>query len=197
MTPEERRAAIVTATVPLLIEHGGAVTTGLIAAAAGIAEGTVFRAFADKQELLFACLDAAFDPAEPIARLRAIPAGLPIEQRLLRASAVVSAHWERAVHVAHAVRSTCQVPPGPHRPGEQRHPGRKIGELAGAIAELLEPEAHRLRLSPQRCAQIFLITVTSDRMVRVRMNALGDPGDNHVADLIEVFLHGALKGDSE
>ena len=65
MTPDERRAAIVATTLPLLVEHGTAVTTGQIATASGIAEGTVFRAFADKQELLRACLHAAFDPGGP------------------------------------------------------------------------------------------------------------------------------------
>ena len=48
MSVEDRRAAIVEAALPLLIEHGANVTTSQIAAAAGIAEGTVFRAFGDK-----------------------------------------------------------------------------------------------------------------------------------------------------
>src|SRR5690606_40981582 len=44
----DRRNAIAAATVPLLVEHGAAVTTRQIADAAGVAEGTLFRAFADK-----------------------------------------------------------------------------------------------------------------------------------------------------
>ena len=42
---------IVAATLPLLLEHGELVTTRQIAEAAGIAEGTIFRVFADKDEL--------------------------------------------------------------------------------------------------------------------------------------------------
>ena len=54
MAPDDRRRAIVDAVVPLLLEHGGDVTTRQIAEAAGIAEGTIFRVFPDKPALLMA-----------------------------------------------------------------------------------------------------------------------------------------------
>ena len=61
MSPEDRRTAIVEVTIPLLREHGAAVTTKQVAEAAGIAEGTVFRAFGTKDELVQACAAAVFD----------------------------------------------------------------------------------------------------------------------------------------
>jgi AcrR family transcriptional regulator len=197
MTPEERRAAIVAATLPLLIEHGAAVTTGQIAAASGVAEGTVFRAFTDKQELLRACLQAAFDPARPIAAVQRIPRDLPVAQRLLRASAAVAEHWDLAVQVAHAVRSACsgRSDAAGHRPPGV--PGEKLRALSAALADLLAPDAANLRLSPERTAQIYLLLVTGDRMVRSRMAALDAPAPGDVEELIEVFLHGALRGDRE
>ncbi len=51
LPPDERRAMIIEAMLPLLLEHGEMVTTRQIAEAAGIAEGTIFRVFADKDEL--------------------------------------------------------------------------------------------------------------------------------------------------
>src|SRR4051794_6414845 len=62
MAPEERRAAILDAVIPLLVEKGD-VTTKEIARAAGIAEGTIFRVFPDKAALLFAAAQEAINPA--------------------------------------------------------------------------------------------------------------------------------------
>ena len=56
MAPADRRAAIVAATIPLLRSRGWSVTTKEIAAASGVADGTIFSVFADKEELLLTAL---------------------------------------------------------------------------------------------------------------------------------------------
>lgn len=61
LTPERRRASILDAVIPLILEHGTAVTSRQIADAAGVAEGTVFRAFGDKDSLIEAAADAVLD----------------------------------------------------------------------------------------------------------------------------------------
>lgn len=71
LPPDERRAAVAAAALPLLMQYGTSVTTKQIAEAAGIAEGTIFRAFADKEAVVKAAVELAFDPA-------------PIEQALAR-----------------------------------------------------------------------------------------------------------------
>ncbi len=76
---------IVQATLPLLLEHGQMVTTRQIADAAGIAEGTIFRAFPDKDALIGAVVDAAFDTDALDRALAAIDREAPFEDALLAA----------------------------------------------------------------------------------------------------------------
>jgi AcrR family transcriptional regulator len=59
---------IVDAAIPLLLEHGRDLTTKQIAEAAGIAEGTVFRAFGDKESIIDAIVQKFLDP-EPTRRI--------------------------------------------------------------------------------------------------------------------------------
>jgi AcrR family transcriptional regulator len=82
LSPDERRAAIVAATLPLLLERGIGVTTKQIADAAGIAEGTIFRVFPDKNALLGAVIDAAADTSATEAAIAGIDSSLPVERQI-------------------------------------------------------------------------------------------------------------------
>lgn len=85
LPPSERRAEIVEATLPLVLAHGAAVTTRQIAEAAGIAEGTIFRVFPDKESLIEAVVESAFDTTSVDTALTAIDPALPLESRLVEA----------------------------------------------------------------------------------------------------------------
>lgn len=69
MEAEERRAAILDATFPLLAVHGAAVSTRQIAEAAGVAEGTLFRVFEDKHAIVLGAIARMLDPTTLVAEL--------------------------------------------------------------------------------------------------------------------------------
>src|ERR1700722_11754844 len=80
LPPGERRSMIIEATLRLLLEQEEMATSHEIAAAAGIAEGTIFRVFASKDDLVQAVVDRLFDP-EPIeAAIAAINADQDLEK---------------------------------------------------------------------------------------------------------------------
>ena len=149
LPPEERRAAIVAAIIPLLIAEGAMVSTRQIAEAAGIAEGTIFRVFPDKEALIEAALEQAFDPAPVDAALRAIDRSLPLRERLEVAAEIiqrrVSAIWQLMAAVGRTKPPESVRPEGePHRPPN-----------SAALAELFEPDRDRLRRDPLASAQLF------------------------------------------
>ena len=89
MAPEERRTTILTAALPIVLEHGRAATTRQIAAAAGVAEGTLFRVFDSKEELFDAVLASAFDPESYLSELAAIDPELPVSERMLALTTIM------------------------------------------------------------------------------------------------------------
>lgn len=139
----ERRAAIVAATLPLVLEHGSAVSTRMIAVAAGVAEGTIFRVFPDKESLLNAVVEKAFDSAPTERALGEIDPALPFEQRLRMAVEILQRRvadiWRLAATIG--VRT---VPPGRRTPSD----------LVGLIA-LFESERDAIDRDPAIAARML------------------------------------------
>ena len=94
MSPDERRAALIDATLPLLLEHGRGVTTRQIAEAAGVAEGTIFRVFDSKDEPgRWPRSARAFDPGPSSPTWPRSTASRPLRDRLLALTALLQARF--------------------------------------------------------------------------------------------------------
>lgn len=171
MSPEERRASILAATVPLLLERGRDVTTRELAAAAGVAEGTLFRVFADKQELVRAAVAQVLDPAlllEELAELAATAGGSTLRAVLVQAVTILQARGQRITSifvVAHQVLAGEPGRPGgpsagsPHRPGHGHDRSHPMDLVADAMSALFAPHADEVRRSPQDCARFLTAIV--------------------------------------
>ncbi len=129
MSPEDRRVQLIDAAIPLMSRHGSSVTTAQVADAAGVAEGTIFRLFADKNSFLDAVLEHALD-AQPVqAALEQIGASLSARARVLCAADAIRVHFERALPVMH----------GAMRHGQTARAGSAVGRMFGTL--LHEAEA--------------------------------------------------------
>lgn len=149
LPPTERRAAIIAATLPLLLEHGPAVTTRQIAEAAGIAEGTIFRVFPDIESLFQATVDAAYDPAQVAKELASINATASFERRLAEGVRILQ---NRLTNVWQLTSISGLPKPAAHRAG---HSAKIDRPDVAALVALLEPHRSRLRRSPAASAQVL------------------------------------------
>jgi AcrR family transcriptional regulator len=151
MAPAERRAAIVAATIPLLRRHGVALTTRQLAEAAGVAEGTIFSVFPDKDSLIAAAVDAALDPASTIERIGAVDLDQELAGRLVAVVSIVQDHVASTWQLLSAVGSSGSPP--------RRPAGASIeasARLASAIEPVLEPDGARLHHSTVDAARALL-----------------------------------------
>lgn len=196
MSAEDRRAMIVHAVLPLLIEHGANVTSSQIARAAGIGEGTIFRAFKDKDELFDACTAEALRPDHVLDAIAEIPLDQPLEDRLVEAAEALGAHLERMGALMGALHASGRVK---HRDPDQRHKGQSgtwkggrresMAAIRGAMVELFTPETDRLRLPPEQLAALFLTLLFGGRRLAADVDA---PTTRQVVDF---FLHGAVEAE--
>jgi AcrR family transcriptional regulator len=176
LPPAERRRALVEATIPLLVEHGESVTTRQIADAAGIAEGTIFRVFPDKDALVDAAVDAALDP-EPFERaLEAVDLDLPLDDLVHE---VVTVWLRRTADTWRLLSSVGS------RVRERR--ARPISESPG-LARLLAVHRDELAVPPRAAARTLrALTVAMSHPLMVERPA-------PAREIVRTFLHGVSAG---
>ena len=187
MPPDERRASIIEATLPLLREKGSDVSTKEISRAAGVAEGTIFRVFDSKDELITACVHRAFDNAELLARLAEVDRSLPLRDRLAEAVEVMQDHL-KGIFTLMGVLQTTGQPMHRHSPADAVRRRREAAtDLDRAFTDLVGDDADRLRISVTSfLAYLRMLTLSSVHPMLERTDAKPH-------ELVDVLLDGALE----
>jgi AcrR family transcriptional regulator len=181
LPPEERREALIAATLPLVLEHGTEVSTRLIAEAAGVAEGTIFRVFPSKDELIEAVVASAFDPSSLVDAIGRIEPSLPLAERLGAAVELMQQRGRRLAGLVHAFAARRSLPDGERawriRAAEAR--------VVDALALLVLPDRDRLRCSPQETARRL-------RLVTLALSSprLADTDPLPPEEIVSLFLDG-------
>jgi len=169
MTPDDRRRAIVDVVVPLLLKHGDGVTTRQIAEAAGIAEGTIFRAFPDKAALLLATAEETMNPSSGHDEFTEALAGIgDLRERVLVTVEVLNARSEKVMAVMMALRGAVLAGTASHK-HENRPPGppqfmvEAQRALLDRLTEVFEPHRAELGVEPRTAAMLLRSLVLGAR----------------------------------
>ena len=188
LSPDDRRDALVAATLPLLLEHGRAVTTKQIADAAGVAEGTIFRVFESKDELIAATIRHGFEPANYLDQLAAIPHDADLRDRLL---AIVSILQRRFVETFGLMQAVGMVaPPDDLEMSHER--ARYIQQSLAAMVDAVRPDQARLRMPAAQVVHLLRLLTFSGSHTEIAHGRLLTPDD-----IVDVVLHGVLKPTTE
>jgi AcrR family transcriptional regulator len=181
LAPGDRREAIIAATRPLLHEHGIGTTTKLIAEAAGIAEGTIFRSFSTKDELFDAVLEREFDPEPFLAQVAEIDPTLPLEDRLVAYTTLLQRRFLGIFRLMAAMGMP--KPPAKFRDERAR---RRLHD--SGLATLISADADHFTLPVDRVAELLRgLTFAASHPHITELKPLTPE------EIVAVILHGALK----
>jgi AcrR family transcriptional regulator len=176
---EERRRAIMAVTERLLIERGKDVSTREIAEAAGIAEGTIFRAFPTKDAIIDAIFADAFGPHAGLDTLSASGPDVDLKAWLTELVVLLQGRLKRVLALFAAL--------GFRQPKNAPEVMEKRRLNYEAIAALLRPHATLLRMDPDDAARALhgLVLAMTHPMLTDR--PLG------AREIVDLALHGIAR----
>jgi AcrR family transcriptional regulator len=204
LPPDERRAAIVKDVVPVVRQYGANATTRQLADAAGVAEGTLFRAFKDKDAILAAVVEHVIDPEPWVQSVAGIDPRLPLRDRL---GAAVKVLQERMADVFAVMIMIGRSQPD--RANDLRRPRQPSANdpIMDAVLDLLRPDADSFRVDVAEVGRYLRLLIfagthvwitdhhpmTPDEIVGLILDGvLSQPDRTDTDELVDVILDEAL-----
>ncbi len=184
MTPDDRRQAIVGVTIPLLLEHGRTVTTKQIAEAAGVAEGTIFRVFDSKDDLVDAAVEQALDMEPFLADLEAVDPDQDLRARLTDLCARLQERYRGIFLLMSAMGMV-----GPPKAHQHMEEGRRRAEKIMVAA--VEADADLLTCTPVQLVHLLRMLTFSGTHPHISDGHLLTP-----EQIVATLLDGVVKKDS-
>ncbi len=185
MAADERRAQLEGAAVEVLRRSGMAATTKEIAAEAVVAEGTIFRVFDTKDDLIHAALARAFNPLPLVTALRQIDTDQPLRARLL---AMVSTHQRHLMGLFELMAAIGMVrpPDSLHQHGHQGH-AEAQAQVQHQMLALVEPDVERLSVPPAHLVRLLRMVTFAGSHQHIAHGDLLTP-----QQIVDVLLDGTL-----
>ncbi|WP_347756216.1 TetR/AcrR family transcriptional regulator [Agrococcus sp. ProA11] len=181
LSTDDRRAQIIEAVTPAVLANGSAVTTRQLAEAAGVAEGTLFKAFGDKESLLLALAEYHLT-MEHVGESAAMPLDT-LEDVVTRTL------YELVERTRFVFRLIMALGPIGQRAAESARADFEASKHR--LAERFEPFRGELRVEPVVAADVVRT------LAWAAASSWGEHGSvSSVDDILAVLLHGIVRDDA-